>query len=106
MSIRIAVVDGHPLTRFGLSGLVAAHSDIEVVAEAGSLAEARRVVATRRPTVVTIDVDLPDGDGLQLARELRDRYPDLGIVVLASRGEDDVLFRALDTGVSAFVPKT
>jgi DNA-binding NarL/FixJ family response regulator len=53
-----------------------------------------------------VDITLPDGDGFQLARQLRDRYTDLGIVVLTSRGEDDVLFRALETGVSAFVAKT
>jgi DNA-binding NarL/FixJ family response regulator len=64
------------------------------------------MVAGTRPDVVTIDVALPDRDGLLLAAELRDRYADLGIVMLASRQEDDVLFRALETGVSAFVAKT
>jgi DNA-binding NarL/FixJ family response regulator len=53
-----------------------------------------------------VDVTLPDGDGLQLARDLRDSYADLGIVILTSKQEDDVLFRALETGVSAFVAKT
>src|SRR5215467_8137231 len=56
--------------------------------------------------VVTIDATLPDGDGMRLARDFRDLYADLGIVMLTSRGEDDVLFRALETGVSAFVAKT
>ena len=106
MSIRIVVVDGHPLTRYGLAGLAAQHADLEIVAETGSAARAPGVIAVSRPDVVTIDVSLPDGDGLQLARELRDRYADLGIVVLTSCGEDDVLFRALDTGASAFVAKT
>jgi DNA-binding NarL/FixJ family response regulator len=106
MSIRIVVVDSHTLTRYGLSGLVARHPDIEIVAEAGSAAEASRAIAETRPDVVTIDVALPDGDGLQLARELRGQYGDLGIVVLTSYGADDLLFRALDTGASAFVAKT
>lgn len=106
MPIRLAVIDGHTLTRYGLGELVAQHGDIEIVAECGSVAEAERMVAAARPDVVTVDVALPDGDGLALARDLRDRHQDLGIVVLTSRGEDDVLFRALDTGVSAFVAKT
>jgi len=106
MSIRIVVVDSHTLTRYGLSGLVARHPDIEIVAEAGSAAEASRAIVESRPDVVTIDVALPDGDGLQLARELRGQYGDLGIVVLTSYGADDLLFRALDTGASAFVAKT
>src|SRR6202007_807858 len=49
---------------------------------------------------------LPDGDGLRLARELRDGRPDLGIVILTGRDEDDVRFRALETGASAFVAKS
>lgn len=105
-TIRVAVVDGHTLIRYGLAGLVAEHADLSLVGESGSSAEAPRMVAATRPDVVTLDVTLPDGDGLRLARHLRDRYPDLGIVLLTSDGQDDVLFRALETGVSAFVTKT
>ncbi|MDX6292132.1 MAG: hypothetical protein QOH50_1207, partial [Kribbellaceae bacterium] len=52
------------------------------------------------------EVALPDADGMRLARDLRDRYADLGIVLLTSNCEDDILFRALETGVSAFVSKS
>jgi DNA-binding NarL/FixJ family response regulator len=106
MPIRLAVVDGHTLTRYGLRQLISAHPDIEIVAECASAAEAPGTLAAARPDVVTVDVALPDGDGMRLARELRDRYADLGIVILTSQGQDDVLFRALETGVSAFVAKT
>lgn len=106
MAISVVVVDGHTLTRFGLTTLAAAHPDLEVVAEASTAAEALDVIAAAAPDVVTVDVALPDRDGLRLARELRDRHPSLGIVVLTSQGEDDVLFRALETGASAFVGKT
>lgn len=81
-------------------------NDLEVVAEASTAAEAPGVIAATAPDVVTVDVALPDQDGLRLARELRGRHPGLGIVVLTSQGEDDVLFRALETGASAFVGKT
>ena len=104
MAIRVVVVDGHTLTRFGLTTLAAANPDLEVVAEAST--SAPEVIATHTPDVVTVAVGLPDGDGLKLARDLRDRYPTLGIVVLTAQGEDDVLFRALETGASAFVGKT
>src|SRR5262245_44885126 len=106
MPIRTVVVDAHTLTRYGLSVLVAQSSDIEIVAETGSAVDAVELIDRLTPDVVTIDVGLPDGDGLQLARELRDRYAGLGIVVLTSVGQDDVLFRALDTGASAFVEQT
>ncbi|NGY58028.1 response regulator transcription factor [Lentzea sp. NEAU-D13] len=106
MSIRLVVVDGQPLARFGLTRLIEGETDVEIVGEATTAAEALGLIATTKPDVVTVDVTLPDGNGLTLARELRDRWQSLGIVVLTSNGEDDVLFRAMETGVSAFVPKT
>ncbi len=106
MPIRLAIVDGQTLIRYGLRELVAHHSDIEIVAECQSAAGTLPMLAATQPDVVTVDVALPDGDGLRLARELRDTYAGLGIVMLTSKHEDDILFRALETGVSAFVPKT
>jgi len=106
MPIRLAIVDGHTLTRYGLRELISQHADIEIVAESGSAAAARADVARTQPDVVTVDARLPDGDGLRLAREFRDREAGLGIVLLTSQEEDDVLFRALETGVSAFVAKS
>ena len=106
MPIRVAIVDGQTLIRYGLRELVGHHSDIEIVGECQSAADAERMLAATLPDVVTVDVTLPDGDGLRLAREFRDRYAELGIVMLTSKQEDDVLFRALETGVSAFVSKT
>lgn len=103
--IRVAVVDGQTLARYGFAVLVREQPDLELAGETGSAAEAPRLVASAQPHVVVLDVTLPDGDGLSLARELRDRNAELGIVLLTSDGQDDVLFRALETGVSAFVTK-
>jgi len=106
MTIRLAIVDGHTLTRYGLRELITRHADIEVVGECGTAAEALGLIEREYPDVVTMDATLPDGDGMRLARDFRDRHADLGIVMLTSRGEDDLLFRALETGASAFVAKT
>ncbi|TDO35717.1 DNA-binding NarL/FixJ family response regulator [Kribbella sp. VKM Ac-2527] len=105
-STAVVVIDGHTLIRYGLVRLVGNDAEITVVGECGLAAEAPALVAATRPDVVVLDVSLPDADGLTLARELRDRNPGLGIVILTSHAEDDVLFRALETGVSAFVRKT
>jgi len=106
LSIRLVVVDGHTLIRYALRHLVEQQGDIEIVGECAFAAEAEPLVTRARPDVVTVDVSLPDSSGMALARDLRDRFGSLGIVLLTSQGEDDVLFRALETGVSAFVPKT
>jgi DNA-binding NarL/FixJ family response regulator len=106
MPIRLAIVDGHTLIRYGLRALLSLHPDVEIVAECVSAAEAAPAVATARPGVIVLDTALPDGDGLALARELRAGHPGLGIVMLTSRSEDLVLFRAVEAGASAFVAKT
>lgn len=104
-TIRLLVVDGHPVIRSGVARIADDEADLDVVAETGTIIEATQLAETLRPDVATIGTNLLDGDGLTLARELRDRDADLGIVILTSRGEDDVLFRALETGASAFVSK-
>jgi len=104
-ALRLLVVESHPVTRWGLARMVAEQPDLQLVGETDSAADAVRLVTALRPDVVTVDVTLRDRDGLELARELRDRFDNLGIVVLTALGNDDVLFRALETGVSAFVSK-
>jgi DNA-binding NarL/FixJ family response regulator len=103
--IRVLVVEGHPVTRWGLGRLMNEQVDMQTVGEAGSASEALALAAALSPDVVTIGVLLPDRDGISLAGELRDRYGDLGIVILTARSEDEILFRALDSGASAFVSK-
>jgi DNA-binding NarL/FixJ family response regulator len=104
--IRLVVAESHPVTRSGLALLVNSEADIESVGETGSGLETLELVARTKPDVVSLGLSLQDMSGMQLARELRDRYPDLGILILTDNGDDDaVMFRALDTGVSAFVSK-
>jgi DNA-binding NarL/FixJ family response regulator len=103
--VRVLIVDAHPVTRCGLVRLTDEQPDMHTVGETGSVAQALQMTAALTPAVITIDTSLPDGNGLDLARELRDRYEGVGIVILTSHGEDDVLFRALDSGASAFVSK-
>lgn len=106
MPVRLAITDGHTLIRYGLRELLAKEPDIEVVAECESGAEASKAAATAEIDVITLGVSLPDADGLRLAGRLRKHHPGLGIVILTSQDEDAVLFRAAESGASAFVAKT
>lgn len=103
--IRIMLVDDHELIRQGLRRAFERTGDFQVVAEAGSLSEARASLAAGLPEVLVTDVRLPDGTGLDLARELRQRSAELGIVVLTMYAGDETLFSALDAGASALVSK-
>src|SRR5436305_168139 len=105
MSIRLVAVDEHVLLRLGLTRVVAGMPDIDLVGEAGSAAEAVRVVAESGADVVTIDASLADSDGISLARRLRAEAPDLGVVLLSAVSDDNLLYRAMDAGLSAYVTK-
>jgi DNA-binding NarL/FixJ family response regulator len=106
MTSCVLVVDSHPVTRWGLGRLIDEQDGLAVVGETGTPEEAVKLTCALQPDVVVIGLGQPDEHGLLLARHLRDRFDDLGIVILAGVGEDDVLLRAFETGVSAFVPKS
>jgi DNA-binding NarL/FixJ family response regulator len=106
MSITLVTVDDRPLIRLGLAWAVAASGDITVVGEAGTGTEALRLVADRQPTVVTLSVRLPDGDGIAYAARLRGARPDLGVVLLGDTIDDALLLGALDADLSAYVTKS
>jgi DNA-binding NarL/FixJ family response regulator len=106
VSITVVLVDDHELIRGGLRRAFERTGDFSVVGEAGTVAEAVKVIADTSPDVTIFDVRLPDGSGLEVARTVRDSHPTMGIVVLTMYAGDDQLFGALEAGASAFVPKT
>ncbi len=103
--ISVLLVDDHQLIREGLRRAFDRAGDLEVIAEAGTVAEAAKALDRYSPDVLVTDVSLPDGDGIALAQRARAGSPDLGIVVLTMHAGDDRLFAALDAGASAFVGK-
>lgn len=106
-TISLLTVEHHPITRYGLALLAESEPGLVLAGEQDTGAAALDTLSSLDVNVVVLGVELPDMNGLDLARELRDRYNDLGIVILTKYGDDDdVLFRALETGASAFVSKT
>lgn len=101
----VMLVDDHELIRQGLRRAFEASGEFAVLAEAGSLAEARREFTHSPTQVVVVDIRLPDGNGLDFVKELRSTDTSLGIVVLSMYSGDEYLFGALDNGASAFVAK-
>jgi DNA-binding NarL/FixJ family response regulator len=102
---RVVLVDDHDLIRQGLRRAFDRTGEFEVIGEAGTLADARKSIALGTPDVVVLDIRLPDGNGLDLAKDLRASSDRLGIVMLSMYAGDEYLFGALDAGASAFVPK-
>ncbi|MGM1062361.1 response regulator transcription factor [Saccharothrix sp. Mg75] len=102
---RVFLVDDHEVVRVGVRELLNADDDLEVVGEAGSVAEALARVPVSGADVAVLDVRLPDGNGIELCRELRSRLPELKCLMLTSFTDDEALFDAIMAGASGFVLK-
>lgn len=82
--VKVFLVDDHEVVRRGLVDLLGADPELDVVGEAGSVAEAMARVPAARPDVAVLDVRLPDGNGIELCRDLLSRMPDLRCLILTS----------------------
>ncbi|MGM0384632.1 MAG: response regulator [Actinomycetota bacterium] len=100
------IVDDHEIVRRGIAEIVDRSDGLVVVAEAGSVAEALRRAELVRPEVVLIDLQLPDGTGIDIINALRGSLPQTRPVVLTSFDDDDALSEALRAGAKAFLLKT
>ena len=105
MATSVILVDDHELIRQGLRRAFERDSSFQVVGEAGSGAQARELVRSSQPDVVIVDIRLPDVNGLEFAKELRNEFGHMGIVILTMYAGDEHLFGALEAGASAFVSK-
>jgi two-component system, NarL family, response regulator DevR len=103
--VRVFLVDDHEVVRRGVAEVLEDDPGITVAGEAGSVAEALVRVPAVRPDVVLIDMRLPDGDGAELCRGLRDSVPGLRCLVLTSYAEQEALDAAVRAGASGFLLK-
>ncbi len=106
MSIRVLVVDDHPVVRQGLRSLLSNYDDIAVVAEADSGQSAVEAADSQPVDVVVMDIRLGGLDGIQVAERLRQRHAALKVIVLTSYDDDAYLVRALKANAHAFLLKS
>ncbi len=106
MAATIIVVDDHEVVRTGIcTAIQQAPCGCRVVGQASTVAEARELVARTSPQIAIIDVVLPDGDGIQLCREIRGQHPDTACVLLTSFPEPRNMLSAAFAGAAAYLSK-
>ena len=105
MAHRILLVDDHEIVRQGLKALIDSHDDLDVVGEAGTVEDAIKRTGFDSPDMVLLDVRLPDGSGVEACREIRQRFPDVRVLMLTSFADEDALIAAIMAGASGYVLK-
>jgi len=103
--IRVFLLDDHEVVRRGLVDLLEAAGDIEVVGESGSAQEAARRIPAFRPDVMILDARLPDGNGIDVCRDVRAVDSTIKGLILTSYEDDEALFAAIMAGAAGYVLK-
>jgi DNA-binding NarL/FixJ family response regulator len=106
MTIRILVVDDHPIVRQGLKTLLEGHSGWQVIGEASDGAEALEKAGELNPDVMVLDVTMPRMNGLEACRLLRRQYPDLEILFVTQHDSPQMMREALEAGARGYVVKS
>jgi DNA-binding NarL/FixJ family response regulator len=103
--LRLLVVDDHEVVRQGLIAFLDRHEQFEVVAEAGTCAEAISQARRFVPDLVLMDIRLPDASGIEACRLLRDEFPAMPVVFLSSSPDEADVFAAIVAGARGYVLK-
>lgn len=105
MTTRVVLIDDHELIRQGLARAFERDDEMTVVGQAGTVAEGVATFRELEPDVVVTDLELPDGHGLDVVRQVRATSDTVGLVVLTMHAGDEHIFAAMEAGASAFVGK-
>jgi two-component system response regulator NreC len=105
MTIRLLLVDDHAVVRLGLRMLLSGEPDMEIVGEADSAAEALSAAGRLSPNVILMDIGLPDMNGIEATRQIRQQHPRAAVVALTIHEDEEYFFQMLDAGARGYVPK-
>jgi len=105
VAVRVFLVDDHEVVRAGIRSLLDAEDDMEIVGEAGTAEDALVRIPLSKPDVAVLDVRLPDGDGVEVCREIRSAHPEIACLMLTSYADDEALLASVMAGAAGYVLK-
>lgn len=105
MSFRVLIADDHELLRMGIKAMLSSQADLEVVGEARDGAEAVSLCRELRPDLVLMDLSMPEMDGIEATRAIKEEFPRTGVLVLTAHVDHDLLLEAVRAGAAGYLLK-
>jgi len=105
-AIKILLADDHAVVRAGTRQLLERHTDIKVVGEASTGREAIHLATELLPDVVVMDVRMPEGGGIEATKRIKEKHPDIAVLVLTAHDDDEYVFALLQAGANGYLLKT
>jgi len=105
MPTTVMLVDDHPLFRQGIRRVLEVEEDLEVILDVADGQEALRLARQFSPDVILMDINLPNMNGLQVTRDLKQTSPDIAVIMLTAYHDDEQIFHAIRAGAAAYFPK-
>ncbi len=103
--VKIVIADDHPIVRQGLRQMIEAEKNFTIVGEAGDGEDALQLIETHQPDVAVLDIDMPRIGGFDVARHLKRKKSEVGIIFLTMHSEEEIFQTAMDLGVGGYVLK-
>lgn len=103
--INIVIADDQEIVREGLKMILSLNEEIEIIAEASNGKELLNLVDLNKPDVVLMDIRMPEMDGIEATKHLKEKYPDIKIVILTTFNEDEYIFEGLKNGADGYILK-
>jgi DNA-binding NarL/FixJ family response regulator len=104
--IRVLLADDHVLVRQGIRQFLEDEADIEVIAEANDGAEAIQMIQEQQPDIAILDIRMPQVSGVEATRRIKDRFPQVRVLILTAYDDDPYVFALLQAGADGYVLKT
>ena len=104
-TIRVFIIDDHPVVRNGLKSLLAGHADLVVVGEVGDGTEVLPWLTRHAVDVILLDIQMRGQDGIEIARQVRRAFPEVKIIILTTFDDENYLRGALEAGVDDYLLK-
>lgn len=105
MGIRVALIEDEPAFRIRFNEIVSKADDLVLTGEAATLADGLALVARRAADVYLVDLGLPDGDGIELVREVQAQQPEANVMIVSVFGDDRHVIRSIEAGATGYILK-